>query len=65
MTLMPDDEQTVKELTEEARKVLLQAIIAYAPDAAPTRLEETARAYALVVGAKWGKLPGAVSVDGS
>jgi hypothetical protein len=58
------DEHSIKDLTEEARRALLKAIIELAPNAGPGRIEDAARAYALVVGAKWGVLPGGpLSVD--
>lgn len=47
-----------KRLSEEAKKAVLEAIITEAPNAGLNRLEQVARAYALVVGAKWGTLPG-------
>lgn len=53
-----------KRLSEEAKRAVLQAIITEAPNAGLNRIEELARAYALVVGAKWGILPGgSLSVD--
>jgi hypothetical protein len=53
-----------KRLSEEAKKAVLEAIITEAPNAGLNRLEQVARAYALVVGAKWGTLPGgSLAVD--
>jgi hypothetical protein len=54
-----------KQLTEEAKKVVLEAIIANAPSAGYASIEQMARAYALVVGAKWGHLPGESPSAGS
>ena len=62
---MPDEKRDLiednKRLTEEAKKAVLEAIITEAPNAGLSRIEQVARAYALVVGAKWGALPGHVS----
>jgi hypothetical protein len=47
-----------KRLSEEAKNALLAEIIAAAPNAGTGQIEPLARAYTLVVGAKWGHLPG-------
>jgi hypothetical protein len=47
-----------KQLTEEAKNAVLKRIIADAPSVGSSQIEGIARAYALVVGAKWGHLPG-------
>jgi hypothetical protein len=47
-----------KRLAEEAKKAILEEIVSQASGAG-SRIEMYARAYALVVGAKWGHLPGA------
>jgi hypothetical protein len=54
-----------KRLAEEAKKAVLEAIIANAPNAGYGAVEHMARAYALVVGAKWGHLPGESPSAGS
>lgn len=56
---MPDDVPETKQLTEDAKRALLKAIIAAAPKANDARLRGIAQAYALVVGAAHGYLPGA------
>lgn len=56
---MPDDDKSTNELIEEAKQSLLEAIIEKASTAGTGQLETVARAYALVVGAKWGTIPGA------
>jgi hypothetical protein len=47
-----------QQLAEEAKKAVLKAIIESAPNAGFGAIEHIACAYALVVGAKWGHLPG-------
>jgi hypothetical protein len=56
---MPDDVPEITQLTEDAKRALLEAIIAAAPKASDARLPGVAQAYALVVGAARGYLPGA------
>ncbi|BBZ30371.1 hypothetical protein MMAD_46660 [Mycolicibacterium madagascariense] len=48
----------VNRLTVEAERALLQQIIELAPKSGLGRIEEAARAFALVVGARPGVLPG-------
>jgi hypothetical protein len=65
---MADEKQDLtwenERLAEEAKKAILEEIVSQASGAG-SRIEIYARAYALVVGAKWGQLPGAsASADG-
>jgi hypothetical protein len=47
-----------KTLTQQAKKALLKAIIEFAPNATtPDRIEDAARAFAIVVGVGPGVLP--------
>jgi hypothetical protein len=54
-----------RRLAEEAKKAILTSIITAAPDATATGIEHLADAYALVIGAKWGHLPGVSSASTS
>jgi hypothetical protein len=65
---MADDKRDLavenQRLAEEAKKAILEEIVSQA-SGSMIRIEIYARAYALVVGAKWGHLPGAsASADG-
>lgn len=67
---MPEDSKqdlvaVNKQLAEEAKQAVLKTIIESAPDAGFGAIEHIACAYALVVGAKWGHLPGESLASGS
>lgn len=57
---MADDNilDEIKDLENEARRAVLKQIVEVAPKSGLGRIEELARAYALVVGAARGSLPG-------